>query len=211
MQIKGVFFDMDGTLIDTNELIFQSYDYALHKVLHTSYPREHLVDTFGKPLKQIMEELGGAHAEELRHAFLEYSLAHEEQLRLFPAVRETLQWLKEQNIAMAIVSSRLRKGVLRDLSLFGLDTYFDVLITPESTDKHKPHPDPAHKAAEALHLSPEQTLFVGDSPYDLRCGRDAGCKTAIVSYSLFSPQVIEPCTPDYTLDTLADLRTILAR
>lgn len=210
MQIKGIFFDMDGTLIDTNELIFQSYDYALHKVLHASYPREHLVDTFGKPLKQIMEELGGAHAEELRHAFLEYSLAHEDQLRLFPQVRETLQWLKEQHIAMAIVSSRLRKGVLRDLALFGLDGYFDVFITPESTDKHKPHPDPAHKAAEALQLATGETLFVGDSPYDLRCGRDAGCKTAVVSYSLFPAADIDVCSPDYTLQTLADLQSILS-
>ena len=62
MTLQGVLFDLDGTLINTNELIFQSYDYALDKVLHTNLPRNVLTDTFGKPLQQIMQELGGAQA-----------------------------------------------------------------------------------------------------------------------------------------------------
>ena len=59
MNCKAILFDLDGTLIDTSELIFRSFAYALDTVLHTSMPREELLWTFGRPLERIMDTLGG--------------------------------------------------------------------------------------------------------------------------------------------------------
>ena len=211
MTLQGVLFDLDGTLINTNELIFQSYDYALDKVLHTNLPRNVLTDTFGKPLQQIMQELGGAQAEPLREAFVAYTLAHEDQITLFPHVEETLIQLKASGIDVALVTSRLYQGALRDLNLFELVPYFDAIITPEATQKHKPHPEPAQKAAAALHLHPHQVIFVGDSSHDLQCGRSAGCQTAVVSYSVFPQNELLQCQPHYIIDDLLELVEIVQK
>lgn len=205
MTVKGILFDLDGTVINTNELIFQSFEYALENVLHTSLSRDVLRTTFGKPLAQIMEEMGGEKAQELRKAFVDYSVSHENDIYLFPGVEDALKELKARNIATAVVTSRLYRSALRDLHQFELEKYFDVFITPEATDKHKPDPEPAQKALEQLGLQPHEAIMVGDSGLDLLCGKQTGCKTAAVRYSLFPMEELAEYQPDYLLDSLLDL------
>ena len=205
MAIKGILFDLDGTVINTNELIFQSFEYALENVLHTTISRDILRTTFGKPLAQIMEEMGGSQAQELRKAFVDYSIAHETDIYLFPHVEDALKELKARNIGTAVVTSRLYRSALRDLHQFELEKYFDVFITPEATEKHKPNPEPALKALEILSIKPQEAIMVGDSGLDLLCGKQAGCKTAAVRYSLFPEEELAQHQPDYILDSLLDL------
>ena len=209
MKLQGVLFDLDGTLLNTNELNFQSFEYALDTVLHTTVSRDILTQTFGKPLQSIMKELGGPKWQELRQAFLDYSHNHEELISLCPGAAEALAQLKASHIRMALVTSRLLQSALHDLELFQMTPYFDTFITPESTLRHKPHPEPAQKAIEELKLSPAQTIFVGDSNHDLQCGKNAGCQTAAVSYSLFDPVLLRQCRPDYYLEDLTQLIEIV--
>lgn len=211
MAIKAILFDLDGTVINTNELIFQSFEYALETVLHTSLSRDILRTTFGKPLAQIMQEMGGEQAQELRKAFVDYSIAHENDIYLFPGVEKALKELKALNIKTAVVTSRLYRSALRDLHQFELEKYFDVFITPEATEKHKPNPEPALKALEQLGTEPHEAIMTGDSVLDLLCGKQAGCKTAAVRYSLFPLEELLEYQPDYVIDTLQDLVPLVSR
>lgn len=209
MKIQGILFDLDGTLLNTNELNFQSFEYALDTVLHTTVSRDILTQTFGKPLQSIMQELGGPQWQELRQAFLDYAHSHEELISLCPGAAEALVQLQALHIRMALVTSRLRQSALHDLELFQLTPYFDTFITPESTIHHKPHPEPAQKAALELKLLPGQTIFVGDSNHDLQCGKEAGCLTAAVDYSLLDPVLLRQCQPDYHIEDLTQLIEII--
>lgn len=211
MAIKAILFDLDGTVINTNELIFQSFEYALETVLHTSLSRDILRTTFGKPLAQITQEMGGEQAQELRKAFVDYSITHENDIYLFPGVEEALKELKALNIKTAVVTSRLYRSALRDLHQFELEKYFDVFITPEATEKHKPNPEPALKALEQLGTEPHEAIMTGDSVLDLLCGKQAGCKTAAVRYSLFPLEELLEYQPDYVIDTLQDLVPLVSR
>ena len=211
MAIKAILFDLDGTVINTNELIFQSFEYALETVLHTSLSRDILRTTFGKPLAQIMQEMGGEQAQELRKAFVDYSIAHENDIYLFPGVEKALKELKALNIKTAVVTSRLYRSALLDLHQFELEKYFDVFITPEATEKHKPNPEPALKALEQLGTEPHEAIMTGDSVLDLLCGKQAGCKTAAVRYSLFPLEELLEYQPDYVIDTLQDLVPLVSR
>ena len=211
MAIKAILFDLDGTVINTNELIFQSFEYALETVLHTSLSRDILRTTFGKPLAQIMQEMGGEQAQELRKAFVDYSITHENDIYLFPGVEKALKELKALNIKTAVVTSRLYRSALRDLHQFELEKYFDVFITPEATEKHKPNPEPALKALEQLGTEPHEAIMTGDSVLDLLCGKQAGCKTAAVRYSLFPLEELLEYQPDYVIDTLQDLVPLVSR
>ena len=211
MKFKAVLFDLDGTLINTSELIFHSFEYALDKVLHTTMPREDLLWTFGRPLEMIMKTLGGENAEDLLTAFREYSMAHETEITLFPNVKETMTQLRAQGIKTAIVTSRIYVSTMRDLEILNLDpALFDVIITPEATAEHKPHPAPALKALELLNIAPEDAIMVGDSVHDLKCGHEAGCKTAFVTYSMQPHEELLACNPDYSLEALTDLVTWVA-
>ena len=211
MQIYGIFFDLDGTLINTNELIFQSFEYAFHTILNISISREILSHTFGKPLRQALVELNEEHAEALRVAFLDYSAKHQSEITVFPEALETMQRLKISGIRTAIVTSKLCASAKRDLDLFQLTPYFDVFVTPENTARHKPNPEPALFAAQQLGLSPEHTLMVGDSVYDLQCGQAAGCQTAVVSYSLLPLQELLTYRPTYVINHLSDLLQIIKK
>ncbi len=209
MQIKAVLFDMDGTLIDTSDLIFRSFEYALNTVLHTQIPREELLWTFGRPLENIMNTLGGDKAEELLNAFRTYSMAHRTEIALFPHVTEVLDFLHSHGIKTAIVTSRIASSTMYDLEIVDLSNAFDVIITPEATTEHKPHPAPAQKALERLNIAPENAIMIGDSVYDLQCGSQAGCKTAFVQYSMVPHTELMACKPDYSFETLLDLKKVL--
>lgn len=210
MAVKAVLFDFDGTLIDTSELIFRSFEYALDTVLGKQIPREELLWTFGRPLALIMETLGGEHAEELLQAFRHYSIAHETEITLFPDVRETLEYLKAHGVKTAIVTSRVRESAMRDLEILQLDpALFDAILTPESTTMHKPHPEPAQKALELLGTAPEEAIMIGDSMHDIHCGKDAGCKTAYVAYSFLPHGELQACLPDYCFTSLKDCIELL--
>ena len=210
MGYKAVLFDLDGTLIDTSDLIFRSFEYALDTVLHTQIPREELLWTFGRPLEQIMRTLGGDKAEELLTAFRTYSIGHETDITLFPQVKETLKYLRTHGIKTAIVTSRIHPSTMRDLEILQVDTaLFDTIITPESTVEHKPHPTPALKAMELLGVTPEETIMIGDSVHDLQCGREAGCHTAFVQYSMVPQEELRAQNPDYSVASLSDLIDIL--
>ena len=210
MPIKAVLFDLDGTLIDTSDLIFRSFESALDTVLHTQIPREELLWTFGRPLEQIMKSLGGERADELLKAFRAYSISHETDINLFPQVHETLAYLRAKEIKTAIVTSRIRPSTMRDLEILQLSSaLFDAIITPESTIEHKPHPAPALKAMELLGVSPKETIMIGDSMHDLQCGRQAGCRTAFVQYSMVPQEELRAQNPDYSVASLSDLIDIL--
>lgn len=210
MKFTGILFDLDGTLIDSNELIFKSFEYTFEQVLQQRIPREIIARTFGKPLVEVMPEFSADKTDLLLQVFAEYNQQHHDaEVQIFPHVGETMAALKQLGLKIAVVTSKKRFSAERGLTNFGLEQYVDEVITPESTVMHKPHPEPALRAMELLSLHPEQTIMVGDSSYDILCGRRAGCRTALVSYSVVDMAELMTYQPDYILHTLQDLLPIV--
>ena len=99
--------------------------------------------------------------------------------------------------------------VPKGLNLFQLSPFFDCLVGYDDTEKHKPNPDPIFKALECLKLDPCDALMVGDSPYDLLCGKNAGTFTAVVKYTEHSLKTLLDLKPDFVLNQIQDLSEIL--
>lgn len=209
-MIKGIFFDLDGTLINTNKLIVSSFQYVFKENLDLMVEEQEIVQYFGEPLSYTMAKYTEDRVEELVKKYVEYSLSiHDEYTEGFNGVEEGLCYLREKGFKLAVVTSKRRNTALRGLRLFDLEKYFDVIISPEDTEKHKPCGEPVLKACEVLNLSPEEVLMVGDSHNDILCGRNAGSKTCLVKYTALPLEKLLEHKPDYVIESIEDIINII--
>lgn len=208
--IKAVLFDLDGTLIDTNNLIIQSFKYTLKKYFNRDVPESELVMYFGEPLLDTFARYDKDNAHMLVTTYKTHNeTIHDELTKEIAGAKETLQELRALGIKTGVVTSKLRPVAERGLNLFNLKELMDVFISPENTSKHKPEPEPVLKACEILGILPEEALMVGDSHFDILCGKNAGAKTCLVKYTAQPLEKIMQHNPDYAIDKINDILDII--
>ena len=214
-KYKAVLFDFDGTLIDTNEFILNSWK-AVSDAVNGGKPFDtvFLAKYFGTPLEFAVEEtikhygLKGCDARELTEIYRGYQRNNQDKFGVpFEGIPELLKALKERDIKLGIVTSRLRQTTIDALARHGLDKYFDEFIAEEDTSIHKPLPEPCLICCERLGVAPEDALMVGDSKHDVACGNNAGAGSALVSWSF--AQKLEGLEgvekPDYFIEKAEDI------
>lgn len=201
-----VLFDLDGTLIDTNHLIITSFQYVLKEHLQLDVPAEELYPYFGEPLQRTMERYVAGRGEELAGYYRTYNtLRHDELVRHFDGVQEAVRTLSASGVRLAVVTSKVRETALQGLRVCAMDELFPVLVGVDETEKHKPDPEPALLALRRMGEEPgAHVLMVGDSIFDVACGRSAGCQTAGVGWTV-NRTALADSRPDYWVETPADL------
>lgn len=205
-MFKAVLFDLDGTLIDTNNLILESYKHTFKKHLDYIPDDKEIVKYFGEPLKITLSRFDSERFEEMYKTYVEYNeVNHDSMVKEMDYARETLEELNRRGILLGVVTSKRRVMAERGLRLFNLLDYLDVVITPEDTVKHKPDPQPILKACEKLRLEPKDVLFVGDSHFDILCGKNAGAKTCLVKYTMLDLEELLNFEPDFVIEDLRDI------
>ncbi|KUP05211.1 pyrophosphatase [Bacillus coahuilensis m2-6] len=210
MTINTVLFDLDGTLIDTNELIISSFLHTLEHYYPGQYTRETVLPFMGPPLDESFGELNSEKVDEMIAHYREYNLEHHDELvKEFVGVKETVVALHSQGYKMAIVSTKLHDSVVKGLKLTGLDQYFDVIIGYDDVTKAKPDPEPVFKALQALGSEPIESIMIGDNHHDIEAGQNAGTKTAAVAWSTKGREHLMQFHPDYMLEEMKDLLRIL--
>ncbi len=203
-----VLFDLDGTLIDSTELIVESYRYTLNRVAGVGVERADVIRGFGTPLIENLQRLSPKPelVREMMDVYSEYNeRRHDELVRPFPHAVEAAKELVADGRRLAIVTGKRRKYALLGIQLAGLASAFPVVITPESTSRGKPHPDPIEAALRALEAPPSDAVMVGDSPHDMTAARAAGVVSAAALWGPFERSQLEPSRPDYWLTTGAEL------
>lgn len=192
-EYDAYLFDADGTLIDSKELIQQSFRHALEH-MGVEHPGRSLIDgTIGLPMaRQIRMVMGDgrddAFYKESMRVYNEFMTEHyPDYLGAFPGVKDGLAALKERGKRLAVVTSRRRPGLERFLGHLDLLRFFELLVTPESTSSHKPDPEPALFASASLGVEPGGCVFIGDAVFDIQCGSAAGMDTALVRWGGMDP------------------------
>ncbi len=197
---------MDGTLVDTIDLILKSFHetFRLHGLPDVADPE--LLALIGKPLVVQMAGFDPDHVDQLCAAYqAQYEKYHDELAREFPGVREVLAELSRRGYKLGVVTSKRRTTARPGLAYFGLDRFFEVIITANDTARHKPDPEPVLAALEALGVGKEEAAYVGDSTYDIDCGNSAGVLSVAVLWGPFSRAVLAEHHPDVTLEEPAKL------
>ncbi|MCM3714621.1 pyrophosphatase PpaX [Halalkalibacter oceani] len=210
MNIETLLFDLDGTLINTNELIIASFLHTLDKYKPGEYTREHAIDFIGPPLIDSFRKVDAERVDEMIATYRAFNHEkHDELVEEYEGVYETVERLHEQGYKLAIVTTKIRKTALMGLKLTGLDQFFDVVIGLDDVTKAKPDPEPLEKALAALGASKETAMMIGDSHYDVQAGKNLGIPTAIVGWSIKGEENIRSYQPDYILSNMRDLLAII--
>lgn len=185
-NIKAVLFDFDGTIMDTNEVIINSWQHTFRNLTGKEADVNMLLGTFGEPLEiSIDKMLPEFSRDDAMRIYREYQYCNFKGLiSLFPGVVEVLRELKEKDIKTAIVTSRLRRTTMEGIEKFDLHDFFDTVVTMEDTKKHKPDAEPAFEALRRLDIEAERAIMVGDSKFDIMCAQNAGVKSVLVDWSV---------------------------
>jgi pyrophosphatase PpaX len=209
-KITTVLFDLDGTLIDTNELIITTYLHTLEKYYPSKYQREDVLPFLGPTLHEVFGNMDPDRVEEMVSEYRAFNIAnHDDLVKEFVGVKETVQTLKERGYKMGIVTTKRHDVTLKGLRLMELEDYFEVIVAYDHVEKVKPDPEPIFKALEQLDSTPEESIMVGDNFHDILAGKNAGTATAGVAWSIKGREYVAKYEPDYMLENMKDLLTIL--
>jgi pyrophosphatase PpaX len=220
VQKPVALFDLDGTLVDTTELILQSFAHAFDQHLPGRLPtRADLVSTFGRSLPAALLELavlnGAADperlADEMLATYREFQRHHHDTLiQPFEGISDMLADLDARGYRLGVVTSKMQHFARRGMRLFDLEKYFDVAVFHDDVTRHKPDPEPLFEAARRAAIDPRLAFYIGDSIHDVVAGRAAGMTTVAVLWGPFERKVLEAVAPDHIVKAPSELLGLFA-
>lgn len=208
-QLRLVVFDWDGTLMDSEGRIVASMQQAIDEVGLSPRPRNALSNIIGLGLKEALAELYPGEGEERLDALVEayrrqFLQLNPVQQTPFPGARESLQWLQDNGVTMAVATGKARRGLDRVFDEYDLGGFFsDSRCADEAASK--PNPQMLLELVESIGVEPRQTLMVGDTEYDMEMAARAGVHALAVSYGVHDQERLGRWPILGFLDNIADL------
>lgn len=209
---RAVILDLDGTLIDSNWLHLRSWRIALER-LGLEVPDQKIVDRLGLRTLDIARDLVSSHGENAvaRLAELKMQLFEEAWRREVKSRRgalEILRMIRAGGLRSAVASSNAAERILNTLRHFGMERLVDSVVGIDEVQEGKPNPALVTVAMRKLAVGPNQTIYVGDSKYDIEAGRAAGARTALIVQPIAAQSNLRS-RPDYAVRELAELQAII--
>jgi pyrophosphatase PpaX len=178
-----VLFDLDGTLVDSAQIILNSFHHTTETVLRRRFPDELiLAQVGGTNLETQMARLDPDRVDELVRVYRAHNDPFYDELACFEGVVDMLETLRAEGRKLGVVSAKRRPTVERVFAGAGIGEYFDVIVGSDSTERHKPDPEPLLYALRELDAGPRDAAYVGDSPFDIQAARAASVFAVAVAW-----------------------------
>lgn len=204
--VDVVLFDLDGTLIDTLDLILDSMRYTTEKVLGAPLPDEVLMHNVGVPLIVQMREFDEERAEEMLVVYREHNWrVHDALVKEYPGVEDALRQLIGHQKRLGVVTSKARAVAERGLERFDLGPFFDLIVSYDDVQVHKPDPHPLIFAAERMGVPTDRVAYVGDSPHDMTAALAAGCVAVAALWGVGTRERLLEPGPDFAAESMAEV------
>ncbi len=205
MNYDAIFFDLDGTVIDSLQDIVDAVNHTMrHFGLPEASPtalKPHLGWGVGTLMKRWLPELSDARREEILAFYKPYYAAHAgDKSRPFPGVTEALARLKGDGLALAILSNKPDAAVQPLARAYFSDTVSLAAGEIEGV-RRKPHPDMLESAADRLGVALRRCLYVGDSEVDIDTARNAGIDCLCVSWGFRTREQLVAAGAGHIVDT----------
>lgn len=210
-KFKLVLFDLDGTLIDTDKLIFMSY-YHIFKKYRNDYKIsfEEMMNFLGPTLMDMFKiYFPNENHDEMIEEYRKYTMEHHHKfVNAYSGAESVLKELRQVGVHIGIVTSKRKDVALYGLKEFNLDKYCEILIDCNDVKNFKPDPEGINLALKYFNIDSKETLMVGDSKSDMLAGINANCKVAAVNYSI-KGKFYQDLEVDYIIDELSDILKIV--
>jgi pyrophosphatase PpaX len=211
MRFPVVLFDLDGTVIDSGAIILASMRHAAREVLGVEVPDEQLMAAVGGPgLEAQMQALSPDRADELVTVYRAHNEPLHDELICCAGMDEVLVQLKDEGRRLGIVTAKRRQTVELAFARIPIEHLFETVVGGDETKKHKPDPAPLLLALERLGAAPDDAVYVGDAPFDVKAAKAAGLYSVGVSWGgIHGRERLEAEEPDALVDTTEELLGVL--
>ena len=211
-MIDTFLFDFDGTVADSIPGIMATLK-KTREVMGVPYDLDYAKSLIGTPLVKMGVNLCGEDraaefVDTYRMSYLDWGA---EMIRYFDGMEDLLKDLNKAGLTCAVVTSKRRDSLDKNLDFLIGHDLFDLLVTKESTDFFKPHPAPVEYALTGLNAEAKQSVMIGDTHYDIECAQGAGVRTIGVTWGAEPEQELMKSRPDDIARTPEELRAICFR
>ncbi|MBD0382882.1 HAD family hydrolase [Paenibacillus sedimenti] len=211
-RFTGVLFDLDGTLINSEGLGTEAYNYGVQKVLSRELNETDKQYLLGKPFKaldDIFPFLSPSEKEKIIEETLDYYKNYNHQIKEYPGIRKTIKILNENGLKLGIVTAKLKQNAEKELRNTGLFPFFEVVLAKEDCHEFKPSPVPLLQLAEKLNLHPNQCLYVGDQPTDIQATHAANMTSVAALWGEGKLERLSPLNPTFLFNNPKQLIELL--
>ena len=184
--IDTILYDLDGTIVDSNELILSSFQHTFSTHFpHLSLSRSDLLVMMGPPLRETFARFTNDSKliSTMVETYLNYYKANEfSVISLFKGMKEAIQIFHQKGYKQAVITTKFTGSAQPSIQYFGLDQYLHLMISLDDVSTPKPHPEGILLAMKKL--SSLGAVMVGDNASDIEAGKNAHIPTIGVRYSL---------------------------
>lgn len=208
-MIKNIIFDLDGTLADSEELIINSFQHIYLKFHGTTKSEEYIKSSFGAILKDVIKSEFSEDTELVINEYRKYHYDNfDKYMRLFEGAEDIIKYLYDNNFSLGIVTSRLGPTAMKILDMYDLRKYFTSIVTADMCKNHKPDPEPLLMCLKELDGNIEESIFIGDTSFDVECAKNTGVISVLVNWDNKNPKVFK-WNPDYTINNFNQIKKLL--
>jgi pyrophosphatase PpaX len=212
-HLKCVVFDMDGTLTQTNQLIYDSFNYIAQKYAGRSYTIPEIHAMFGPPEEEaLLAIVRPDQIDEVMKDYLAFYRANHNRLaRLYPGIEDILRYTKELGKYLALFTGKGIKTAGITLQEFHIDKYFDFVVSGNDVVNRKPSSEGLHKIMDHFGLQPNEVLMVGDAVSDVKAAHEAGVKVAAVVWDSYAKDMVMQMKSDFMFHDVGEFHSWLKK
>lgn len=207
---KLALFDLDGTLVNTIELITQGFTHAYAEVLGVDIPRQKVLGFIGLPMPDVMALEAPDRAADMQACYYAYVNAHHDAMvHPYPGMVELVADLAANGMKTAVVTAKRVALATRGLRLSGFPETIGVASGMEDTVKHKPEPEPLLAALAKAGVDAREAVYVGDAIYDLQAAAAVPMDAVGVTWGAGDDAAMSQEHPLALVTSAAELRRVL--
>jgi pyrophosphatase PpaX len=201
-HLKCIVFDMDGTLTQTNQLIYDSFNYIAQKYAGRKYSIPEITAMFGPPEEEaLLAIVRPEQIDTVMKDYLAFYRTHHNQLaQIYPGMENILNSIKDRGKMLALFTGKGTPTTTITLQEFRIDKYFDYVVTGNDVVKRKPSSEGLFKIMKHFALQPDEMLMVGDSVSDVKAAHEAGVKIAVVVWDSYAKEKVLQMKTDFVFN-----------